>query len=208
MAFRKLKSHVTMRTTSVVSDTNLQQNVEDGRNSPKWKPSKQVKLIVATQAFVCFFVALDSTILTTTLPVCHTSALRKTINLLFVDTLESIAYKHHPDFLDCDLIPLDLSSVPTTYSCSIRYLRSSSIVSSGNHFVHHWVDRLLRITRYSQHAHRSFRQRHRRWRYPIAQFDHFERHHSPPSESTIPGLPAALFRSRKQHCACHRRAHR
>ncbi|THW52170.1 putative efflux pump antibiotic resistance protein [Aureobasidium pullulans] len=68
MAFRKLKSHVTMRTTSVVSDTNLQQNVEDGRNSPKWKPSKQVKLIVATQAFVCFFVALDSTILTTTLP--------------------------------------------------------------------------------------------------------------------------------------------
>ncbi|THZ61361.1 putative efflux pump antibiotic resistance protein [Aureobasidium pullulans] len=68
MAFRKLKSHVTMRTTSVVSDTNVQQNVEDGRNSPKWKPSKQVKLIVVTQAFVCFFVALDSTILTTTLP--------------------------------------------------------------------------------------------------------------------------------------------
>ena len=91
MAFRKLKSHVTMRTTSVVSDTNLQQIVEDGKNSPKWKPSKQVKLIVATQAFVCFFVALDSTILTTTLPVCHTSALRKTLNLLFVDTLESIA---------------------------------------------------------------------------------------------------------------------
>ena len=51
--------------------------------TPDWKPSKQVKLIVALQAFVCLVVALDATILTTTLPVrwaCSLGSLYHTYN--------------------------------------------------------------------------------------------------------------------------------
>lgn len=54
-----------------LSETNVEsKDVEQAENTlSKWKPSRQVKLSVAMQAFVCFVVALDSTILTTTLPV-------------------------------------------------------------------------------------------------------------------------------------------
>ncbi|KAH0262852.1 MFS general substrate transporter, partial [Aureobasidium melanogenum] len=69
MMSEKLESSVTTRPGSITSGSNNQQDIEQGRDeSQTWHPSKQVKLIVAVQAFVCFAVALDSTILTTTLP--------------------------------------------------------------------------------------------------------------------------------------------
>lgn len=40
-----------------------------------WVPSKHVKLIIAAQAFVVFVVALDATILTTSLPVSTRSSM-------------------------------------------------------------------------------------------------------------------------------------
>ncbi|KAI4732836.1 WD40 repeat-like protein [Aureobasidium sp. EXF-12298] len=69
MMSEKLESSVTTGPGSINSGSNNQQDAEQGRDeSQTWHPSKQVKLIVAVQAFVCFAVALDSTILTTTLP--------------------------------------------------------------------------------------------------------------------------------------------
>ncbi|KAK6002078.1 hypothetical protein QM012_001716 [Aureobasidium pullulans] len=68
--FEKLESNVTARPASIASGPNTRQDAdEQGHDeSQMWQPSQQVKLIVAVQAFVCFAVALDSTILTTTLP--------------------------------------------------------------------------------------------------------------------------------------------
>lgn len=70
----KFEASVTTRPASINSGSHKQQDTEQGSDaSQTWQPSKQVKLIVAVQAFVCFVVALDSTILTTTLPVSHDS---------------------------------------------------------------------------------------------------------------------------------------
>jgi hypothetical protein len=70
MASEKSKSQITTTSTFITSDPNHEQDAEQGvDNAQKWKPSKQVKFIVAVQGFVCFVVALDSTILSTTLPV-------------------------------------------------------------------------------------------------------------------------------------------
>jgi hypothetical protein len=72
MMSEKFKSEITTTSTSITSDPKNEQDAEQGAdNSQRWKPSKQVKFIVAVQAFVCFVVALDSTILSTTLPVSH-----------------------------------------------------------------------------------------------------------------------------------------
>lgn len=58
-------SPISTITTSSVSDTYK----DDNDDKPGWKPSIEIKKQIACQAFVLFIVSIDSTILTTTLPV-------------------------------------------------------------------------------------------------------------------------------------------
>ncbi|KAI4724778.1 putative efflux pump antibiotic resistance protein [Aureobasidium sp. EXF-10728] len=85
--FEKFKSQVSTTSTSTTSVSNSQQDAEKGvDNSQKWNPSKQVKLVVAVQAFVCFVVALDSTILTTTLPILSKALHTNTTQTFWIAT--------------------------------------------------------------------------------------------------------------------------
>ncbi|KAI5270348.1 putative efflux pump antibiotic resistance protein [Aureobasidium subglaciale] len=69
MAMQEIKPHVTSRSEAIFSYRDSRSDTERAIDSSlTWRPSGQTKLIVAIQAFVCFVVALDSTILTTTLP--------------------------------------------------------------------------------------------------------------------------------------------
>ncbi|KAI4716277.1 putative efflux pump antibiotic resistance protein [Aureobasidium sp. EXF-10727] len=85
--FEKFKSQVSTMSTSMTSVSHNQQDAEKGGdNSQKWNPSKQVKLVVAVQAFVCFVVALDSTILTTTLPILSKALHTNTTETFWIAT--------------------------------------------------------------------------------------------------------------------------
>ncbi|KAI4844389.1 putative efflux pump antibiotic resistance protein [Aureobasidium sp. EXF-8845] len=87
MASEKSKSQITTTSTSITSDPKHEQDAEQGvDNSQKWKPCKQVKFIVAVQAFVCFVVALDSTILSTTLPTLASALHTNTTQTFWIAT--------------------------------------------------------------------------------------------------------------------------
>ncbi|KAI5206978.1 hypothetical protein AUEXF2481DRAFT_31628 [Aureobasidium subglaciale EXF-2481] len=69
MAVQEIKPHITSRSEAIFSYRDCRSDTERAIDSSLiWRPNRQTKLIVAIQAFVCFVVALDSTILTTTLP--------------------------------------------------------------------------------------------------------------------------------------------
>ncbi|KAI5202056.1 putative efflux pump antibiotic resistance protein [Aureobasidium subglaciale] len=69
MATEEIKPHVTSRSEAIFSYRDNRHDTERAIDSSlTWTPSRQIKLIVAIQVFVCFVVVLDSTILTTTLP--------------------------------------------------------------------------------------------------------------------------------------------
>jgi hypothetical protein len=123
MASEKSKSQITTTSTSITSDPKHEQDAEQGvDNAQKWKPSKQVKFIVAVQGFVCFVVALDSTILSTTLPVSQRSvtvAHRADMADDKQDIGECITHKHHSNILDSDIVSLDPGDLPATHCSSV-----------------------------------------------------------------------------------------
>jgi hypothetical protein len=212
MASEKSKSQITTTSTSITSDPKHEQDTEQGVDSPhKWKPSKQIKFIVAVQAFVCFVVALDSTILSTTLPVSHLSvtiAHRAGMTDNKQDVGECVTHKHHPNVLDSDIVSLDPGDLSATHRSSVRCLWSSSYLPPSNLALHHRLYNLLSLTRYNQHACRKIHQGYWwRWHH-VHQPDNPQRHHTSPSTSPIPGISTTRVCSRHQHCTCDWRTHR